>query len=144
MASPFQLSQDGIELQFATNHIGHFLLTYLLLEDLKKTTQKTSIEGRIIKVSSEGHRFVVSGIRFDQINEKTGYYAFVAYGQSKLANILHANELTRRFQEEGVNVTANSIHLGYIPTNILCYRKTVLGRPIQYLKSAHIKFIKKL
>ena len=55
MASPFQLSQDGIELQFATNHIGHFLLTYLLLEDLKKTAQKTGIEGRIINVSSEGH-----------------------------------------------------------------------------------------
>ena len=48
MASSFQLSQDGIELQFATNHIGHFLLTYLLLEDLKKTAQKMGIEGRII------------------------------------------------------------------------------------------------
>lgn len=136
MASPFQLSQDGIELQFATNHIGHFLLTYLLLEDLKKTAQKTGIEGRIINVSSEGHRFATSGIRFDQINEKTGYYAFVAYGQSKLANILHANELTRRFQEEGVNVTANSIHPGSIPTNLLRYRKTILGTLAQIIKFA--------
>jgi len=137
MGCPFQLSQDGIELQFATNHIGHFLLTNLLLEDLKKTSQKTGIEGRIIIVSSEGHRFSYSsGIRFDQINEKTGYYAFLAYGQSKLANILHANELARRLQEEGVNVTANSIHPGSILTNLLRYRKTILGSLAQLIKFA--------
>lgn len=135
MACPFQLSQDGIELQFATNHIGHFLLTNLLLEDLKKTAQKTGIEGRIVIVSSEGHRFASSGIRFDKINEKTGYYAFLAYGQSKLANILHANELTRRLQEEGVNVTANSIHPGSILTNLLRYR-TILGTLAQIIKFA--------
>jgi len=137
MACPFQLSQDGIELQFATNHIGHFLLTNLLLEDLKKTSQKTGIEGRIVIVSSEGHRLAyLSGIRFDRINEKTGYYAFLAYGQSKLANILHANELARRLQEEGANVTANSIHPGTIPTNLLRYRRTVLGFLTQCVKFA--------
>lgn len=137
MACPFQLSQDGIELQFATNHIGHFLLTNLLLEDLKKTAQKTGIEGRIINVSSEAHRMTYSsGIRFDQINENKGYYAFLAYGQSKLANILHANELTRRLQESGDNVTANSIHPGSIPTNLLRYRQTILGFLTQIIKFA--------
>ncbi|XP_057854947.2 short-chain dehydrogenase TIC 32, chloroplastic [Cryptomeria japonica] len=124
MACPFQLSQDGIELQFGTNHIGHFLLTNLLLENMKSTARESGIEGRIVNVSSEGHKLTYSeGIRFDKINDKSGYYAFLAYGQSKLANILHAKELARKFQEEGASVTANSVHPGPIPTNLTRYSK---------------------
>ncbi|MED6191450.1 Short-chain dehydrogenase TIC 32, chloroplastic [Stylosanthes scabra] len=92
MATPFQLSPDNIELQFATNHLGHFLLTNLLLETMKKT-----------------------------INDESVYNSYFAYGQSKLANILHAKELTRRFKEEGVEITANALHPGSIITNILRY-----------------------
>ncbi|XP_020572761.1 short-chain dehydrogenase TIC 32, chloroplastic-like [Phalaenopsis equestris] len=120
MATPFMLSQDGIELQFATNHVGHFLLTHLLLENMKKTARDSKIEGRIVNVSSEGHRFAYrEGIRFDRINERSDYSTLGAYGQSKLANILHANELARRFKEDEVDITANSLHPGSIITNLL-------------------------
>jgi WW domain-containing oxidoreductase len=120
MASPFMLSQDNIELQFATNHLGHFLLTNLLLESMKKTARESNKEGRIVIVSSEGHRFAYhGGIRFDKINVESEYNMVYAYGQSKLANILHANELARRLKEEGVEITANSIHPGAIMTNLL-------------------------
>nr|XP_016508243.1 PREDICTED: short-chain dehydrogenase TIC 32, chloroplastic-like [Nicotiana tabacum] len=99
MAPPFMLSQDNIELQFATNHLGHFLLTNLLLENLKNTAQQSHKEGRIVNVSSMGHKFTYrEGIRLDKINDKDSYTSWYAYGQSKLANILHANELARRFK----------------------------------------------
>ncbi|XP_049933024.1 short-chain dehydrogenase TIC 32, chloroplastic-like isoform X6 [Nymphaea colorata] len=119
---PFQLSADGIELQFASNHIGHFLLTNLLLEKMKATALESGIEGRIVIVSSAGHSMTYkSGIRFKNINNPSGHVRFKAYGQSKLANILHAKELARCLQEEGVKVTANSLHPGAIPTNIAQY-----------------------
>ncbi|KAK3132607.1 hypothetical protein QOZ80_6AG0525100 [Eleusine coracana subsp. coracana] len=120
MAIPFALSKDGIEMQLATNHVGHFLLTHLLLDTMKKTSHETNVEGRIVNVSSEGHRFAYQeGIRFEKINDESVYSSIGAYGQSKLANILHANELARRFKEEGVNITANSLHPGSIITNLL-------------------------
>ncbi|KAL5052999.1 hypothetical protein RYX36_033681 [Vicia faba] len=120
MATPFMLSQDNIELQFATNHLGHFLLTNLLIETMKKTVRECNREGRIVIVSSEAHRFAYSeGIRFDKINNESEYSSYFAYGQSKLANILHANELARRLKEEGVEITVNSLHPGTIITNIL-------------------------
>ncbi|KAK1614977.1 hypothetical protein QYE76_020494 [Lolium multiflorum] len=122
LATSFTLSKDGIEMQFATNHVGHFFLTHLLLETMKKTSRESNVEGRIVNVSSEVHRFTYKeGIRFDKINDEAEYSTFGAYGQSKLANILHANELARRFKEEGVNITANSLHPGCIITNLLRY-----------------------
>ncbi|CAN6223291.1 unnamed protein product [Urochloa humidicola] len=126
MAIPFALSKDGIEMQFATNHVGHFLLTHLLLDTMKKTSRESNVEGRIVNVSSEGHRFSYrEGIRFDKINDESVYSSFGAYGQSKLANILHANELARQFKEEDVNITANSLHPGSIITNLLRYHSIV-------------------
>ncbi|KAI8540504.1 hypothetical protein RHMOL_Rhmol09G0268800 [Rhododendron molle] len=96
MATPFMLSKDKIELQFATNHLGHFLLTDLLLETMKKTARRTSKEGRIVIVSSRRHQFTYpEGIRFDKINDQSGYSSLSVYGQSKLANVLHANQLAR-------------------------------------------------
>ncbi|XP_028765569.1 short-chain dehydrogenase TIC 32, chloroplastic [Neltuma alba] len=120
MFCPFQLSQDGIEMQFATNHIGHFLLTNLLLDKMKQTAKASGIEGRIVNLSSVAHNYTyLKGIRFDKINNRTGYCDKKAYGQSKLANILHSNELARRLQEEGVNITANSVHPGVIMTPLM-------------------------
>ncbi|CAO2838795.1 unnamed protein product [Amaranthus hypochondriacus] len=120
MATPFMLSKDGIELQFATNHLGHFLLTHLLLDTMKKTARESGREGRIVNVSSEAHRFTYSeGVRFDKLNDPSGYGSWRAYGQSKLANILHANELNKRFKDEGVEITANSLHPGAIGTNLV-------------------------
>ncbi|KAJ9549822.1 hypothetical protein OSB04_022365 [Centaurea solstitialis] len=119
MTPPFSLSKDGIELQFATNHVGNFLLTNLLLDTMKKTAKESGIEGRIVILSSEVHRVSYKeGIRFDKINDEKSYSPFYAYAQSKLANVLHANELTRRLQAEGANITANALHPGVIRTNI--------------------------
>ncbi|PHT87282.1 Short-chain dehydrogenase TIC 32, chloroplastic [Capsicum annuum] len=117
---PFILSKDNIELQFATNHLGHFLLTNLLLDKMKETTRKTKREGRIVNVSSGAYRVFTyrEGIRFDKINDPESYGRFTAYGQSKLANILHTCELTRRLKEGGVEITANSIHPGAVATNV--------------------------
>ncbi|CAA6662644.1 unnamed protein product [Spirodela intermedia] len=105
-ACPFSLSSDGIEIQFATNHVGHFLLTDLLLENMKNAAKNSNIEGRIVNLSS-------------------GYNNILAYGQSKLANILHANELSRRFKDEGINITANSVHPGAVLTKIFRYHSII-------------------
>ncbi|XP_027163054.1 short-chain dehydrogenase TIC 32, chloroplastic-like isoform X2 [Coffea eugenioides] len=99
MGTPFKLSQDNIELQFATNHLGHFLLTNLLLDTMKKTYYKSKKEGRIVNVSSDAHRYTYrEGIRFDRISDEKGYSSFFAYCKSKLANLLHSYELARRFK----------------------------------------------
>ncbi|XP_073122351.1 short-chain dehydrogenase TIC 32, chloroplastic-like isoform X2 [Henckelia pumila] len=119
MATPFTLSKDNIELQFATNHVGHFLLTDLMMETMKRTASESSREGRIVNVSSRRHKFSYpEGICFDKINDQSRYSSLSAYGQSKLANVLHANELARRLKEENVEVTANSLHPGAIATNL--------------------------
>ncbi|XP_020102334.1 short-chain dehydrogenase TIC 32, chloroplastic isoform X1 [Ananas comosus] len=120
MFCPYQLSEDGIEMQFATNHLGHFSLTNLLLEKMKETSRSTGIEGRIVNLSSIAHLHTYEeGILFDKLNDRRGYSDKKAYGQSKLANILHANELSRRLKEEGANITANSVHPGLIMTNLM-------------------------
>jgi WW domain-containing oxidoreductase len=117
--SPFMLTKDNIELNFGTNHIGHFLLTNLLLETMKSTARESQNEGRIVNVSSWAHNFPYrEGIRFDKINDESSFGTWFDYAQSKLANILHANELARRFKEEGVNITCNSLHPGAILTNL--------------------------
>ncbi|XP_021750742.1 short-chain dehydrogenase TIC 32, chloroplastic-like [Chenopodium quinoa] len=120
MFCPFQLSEDGVELQFATNHLGHFLFTNLLLDKMKQTAKATGIEGRIVNLSSIAHLHTYpGGIRFDKINDEDGYSDKRAYGQSKLANVLHANELSRRLKAEGANITVNSLHPGLIMTNLM-------------------------
>ncbi|QCD94815.1 retinol dehydrogenase 14 [Vigna unguiculata] len=125
-ATPFALSEDNIELQFATNHMGHFLLTNLLLDTMKKTTHESKKEGRIVNVSSITHH-LSRGIRFDQINDPSSYHMWFTYGQSKLANVLHANELARRFKEEGIDITANSLHPGAVLTNIFRHTNILSG-----------------
>ncbi|KAL2334736.1 hypothetical protein Fmac_015949 [Flemingia macrophylla] len=140
--TPFMLSEDNIELQFATNHIGHFLLTNLLLDTLKKTTRESKKQGRIVNVSSESHKFTYrEGIRFDKINDQSSYRSFRAYGQSKLSNILHANELARRLKEEAVDITANSLHPGAIATNIHRHNSVLTAIPgvVKMLLSLLIK-----
>ncbi|KAF9679907.1 hypothetical protein SADUNF_Sadunf06G0064300 [Salix dunnii] len=138
MFCPYQLSEDGIEMQFATNHLGHFLLTNLLLDKMKDTARTTGVEGRIVNLSSVAHIHTYKdGIQFDNINDKNRYSDKRAYGQSKLANILHVKELSRRFQvntevaEEGVNITANAVHPGLIMTNLFKH-SAVLMRILKF------------
>ncbi|MCD7446555.1 Short-chain dehydrogenase TIC 32 B, chloroplastic [Datura stramonium] len=120
MFCPFQLSEDGIEMQFATNHLGHFYLTNLLLDKMKETARTAGIEGRIVNLSSVAHLVCpYGGIQFHNINDKNSYQDKLAYGQSKLANLLHANELSRHLKEEGANITVNSVHPGLIMTNLM-------------------------
>jgi NAD(P)-dependent dehydrogenase (short-subunit alcohol dehydrogenase family) len=108
MVPPLTRTVDGFELQFGTNHLGHFALTNLLLEH---------VTGRVVTVSSTGHRF--GGIDFDDLNwEHKPYKAWRAYGQSKLANLLFTAELQQRLTAAGSAVLATAAHPGYAATNL--------------------------
>lgn len=102
--------QHGYEPQFFTNHMGHFILVTSLLDLLAEN-------GRVVMVSSEAHKSSYKeGIQFDNLTGEREYNPFKGYGQSKLANLLFARELGRRF--EGVAKAAFAIHPGAIATNI--------------------------
>jgi NAD(P)-dependent dehydrogenase (short-subunit alcohol dehydrogenase family) len=108
MATPFERTADGFELQFGTNHIGHFLLTCLLAPALLRDPP-----ARIVNLSSGGH--LASDIVWDDPNfERGAYDPFVAYGQSKTANILFTVELERRLSARGVH--AYAVHPGLVGT----------------------------
>ncbi len=108
MVPPLSRTADGFELQFGTNHLGHFALTNLLLEHVR---------GRVVTVSSGAHR--VGSIDFDDLNwERRPYRAWRAYGQSKLANLLFTSELQRRLTAAGSGVLATAAHPGYAATNL--------------------------
>ncbi|KAG5563265.1 hypothetical protein RHGRI_005875 [Rhododendron griersonianum] len=88
------------ESRTASENGCHFLLTNILLETMKSTARESQKEGRIVIVSSEAHRWFgyPEGVRFDKINDESSFRTMYAYGQSKLANILHANELAKHFK----------------------------------------------
>lgn len=102
------LTEDGIEMQFAVNHLSHFLLTLLLLPELKEASQ-----GRIIHVSSGFH--YTGSIHFDNLNLDR-YDGLIAYAQTKLANVLFSCELARRLSD--TKITSNALHPGRIATNM--------------------------
>lgn len=108
--SEYGETEDGIERQFAINHLAPFLLTNLLLDKLKACAPS-----RIVNVASRAH--YRGSMNFDDIGFKQNYDGFLkAYSQSKLANVLFTNELARRL--EGTGVTANSLHPGVVSTSI--------------------------
>jgi NAD(P)-dependent dehydrogenase (short-subunit alcohol dehydrogenase family) len=110
MATPFEHTQDGFELQFGTNHVGHFLLTCLLAPALLRDPPS-----RIVNLSSGGH--MASDIVWDDLNfERQPYDPFIAYGQSKTANILFTVELERRLAGRGVH--AYAVHPGLVGTKL--------------------------
>ena len=105
-------TEDGLEMTMAVNHFGHFLLTNLLLELLKK-----SAPSRVVIVSAMGHWLATKTGLLENMRVAKYSYSFLnVYQESKLANILFARELARRLQ--GMNVTANSLHPGVIATEI--------------------------
>jgi NAD(P)-dependent dehydrogenase (short-subunit alcohol dehydrogenase family) len=104
-----QYTAEGIELTFATNHLGSFLLTNLLVNLLRKGTNP-----RIVTVSSEAHRWD-RGFIIDELAKPRHYDGMKAYGASKLCNILFARELSDRLAGDGI--TSNSVHPGVVKTN---------------------------
>ena len=120
MACPPGRTAQGFELQFGTNHVGHFLFTGLLLPALQAAAAASGQESRVIALSSAGHRF--AGVDFDDPNfERREYSKWSAYGQSKTANALFAVGLDARAKDRGVR--AFSVHPGVIMTE--------LGRHVQ-------------
>ncbi len=111
MAIPYRRTTDGFEMQFGTNHLGHFALTGLLLEPLI-----ASGGARVVTVSSGAHR--IGGIRFEDLNWERGYRKWLAYGQSKLANLLFMFELQRRVEQAGAPINSFACHPGYAATNL--------------------------
>ncbi len=110
MALPKLERAHGYELQFFTNHIGHFLLVTGLLGSL---TEK----GRVVVLSSGAHKAAPKvGIDFENLTGERGYDAWAAYGQSKLANLLFAKQLAKRLH--GTGQTANAVHPGVIKTSL--------------------------
>lgn len=110
MACPLSRTPEGWELQFATNHLGHFLLTLLLLPALR-----AGAPSRVVNLSSGGHR--IAGVDLaDPHFERRAYDKWQAYGQSKSANVLFSVEFERRFAHEGIH--ANAVHPGAIVTEL--------------------------
>ena len=112
MFVPYQLTEDGYELTFGVNHLGHFLLTNLLLERIK-----ASAPSRIIVVASLGH--LVGYLDFGDMMWKKRYNSQLAYCRSKLANIMFVKELAKRLVDTGVTVC--SLHPGTINTELTRY-----------------------
>lgn len=111
MAIPQRSTVDGFEMQFGTNHLGHFALTGLLLPLLLRTPG-----ARVVTVSSGVH--IIGKINFDDLQSEHSYNAWRAYGQSKLANLLFAYELQRRFEASKATASSLAVHPGYASTNL--------------------------
>ena len=116
MAQPPGLTKDGYELQFGTNHVGHFLFTNLLLPTLQKTAAEPNADVRIINLSSAGHMMPPSGgfLPNEVVTNMETYNTWKRYGQSKLANILFTRELARRYPE----IKSVAVHPGSVETNL--------------------------
>ncbi|KAB8300819.1 hypothetical protein EYC80_002747 [Monilinia laxa] len=118
MAVPAATTEQGYEIQFGTNHVGHALLTKLLLPTLLKTAEQKDSDVRVISLSSLGHKLgPVGGIKFDDLKtDMNSYTTSSRYGQSKLSNILFTKGLDKRYGERGI--TAVSVHPGVVNTNL--------------------------
>jgi len=109
--SDLQLNVDGLEMQFATNHLGHFLLTNLLMDNLKAAGK-----ARIINLASIAHKYT-RDLKLDDINyQKEEYGGWKSYSRSKFCNILFTKELAKRL--EGSGITVNAVHPGGVRTEI--------------------------
>jgi NAD(P)-dependent dehydrogenase (short-subunit alcohol dehydrogenase family) len=100
---------DGFEGTFGVNHLGHFALTGLLLDLLRR-----SAPARVVVLASEAHRMARGGLDFDDLHARAGYGAWSVYGRSKLANLLFTLELAERLR--GTGVTVNAVHPGVVAT----------------------------
>ncbi|MGB1562985.1 MAG: oxidoreductase [Sinimarinibacterium flocculans] len=114
MALPLQRTKDGFEMQMGTNHLGHFALTGLMLDQLKATAG-----ARVVSVASNAHKW---GMRLDADDlgfERQRYNKWDAYGRSKMANLMFHFELDRRLRAAGLDVRSACAHPGYAATNLM-------------------------
>jgi NAD(P)-dependent dehydrogenase (short-subunit alcohol dehydrogenase family) len=111
MALPHRTTADGFEMQFGTNHLGHFALTGLLLPKLLARPG-----ARVVSVSSGMH--FIGNVDLGDLNSERKYRRWVAYGRSKTANLLFTHALARRAQAAGTGLTAAAAHPGYAATNL--------------------------
>ena len=123
MAPPRRTTEDGFELQFGTNHLGHFALTGLLLGALEGRSG-----ARVVTVSSTAHR--MGRINFDDLHGERRYRRWRAYGQSKLANLIFALELDRRLRGAGSTISSLAAHPGYAATNLQSASAPVFDRAV--------------
>ena len=118
-----QVTKDGFEATFATNHLAYFLLTKLLLDSVKKGRGPGDAGPRIVNVASDAHHR--GSVKFDDLMGEKKYVGWRAYSTSKLANILFTSELAKRL--EGTNVTTNSLHPGVIASGFARNNAGVVG-----------------
>lgn len=124
MALPPGTTEQGYEIQFGTNHLGHALLTKLLLPTLLRTAEEKDSDVRVVALSSAGHVLAPpQGIVFEKLkSDMKNYFTFRRYGQSKLANILFAKGLQKNYGSNGITVV--SVHPGVVNTSLYT---TMLG-----------------
>ncbi|XP_078447843.1 short-chain dehydrogenase TIC 32, chloroplastic-like [Wolffia australiana] len=138
------LSANGVEMTFATNYLGHFLLTKLLLEKMVETATESGVEGRIVNVTSNIHGwFSGDPVRYlHDLNQKNvAYDATKAYALSKLAMVLHARELAKRLKRMGAKVTANCVHPGVVKTRLTRDKEGISTDLAFFLASKLIKSV---
>jgi NAD(P)-dependent dehydrogenase (short-subunit alcohol dehydrogenase family) len=131
MATPRARTADGFELQFGTNHLGHFALTGLLLGELRSRP-----DARVVTLSSTAHR--TGRIAFDNLSGDRRYFRWRAYSQSKLANLLFALELDRRLRAAGWTVKSVAAHPGYAATNLQSTGPPLIDRLVMIVPNAVI------
>ena len=129
MAPPRRRTADGFELQFGTNHLGHFALTELLLPSMEGRE-----DARVVTLSSNAHKF--GRIAFGNLSGDRRYFRWRAYGQSKLANLLFALELDRRLRASGSTVKSLAAHPGYAATNLQSAAAPLFDRLVMKLSDA--------
>ena len=129
MAPPRQQTAEGFELQFGTNHLGHFALTGLLLERLLAAPAP-----RVVTVTSTAHW--IGRIDFDDPQSEQRYWRWTAYGQSKLANLMFARELARRAESAGSPLRSTAAHPGYSATHLQTSGPTLGGGLLNPVRKA--------
>ena len=126
MTTPLIRTQDGFELQFGTNHLGHFALTGQLLDSMLPVERS-----RVVTISSQGHRG--GTIRFDDLQWERRYSRLFAYAQSKLANLLFTYELQRQLSAKGFPTISVAAHPGSANTELTRNMPGPIQRPIQFI-----------